>query len=1010
MKAIKLKLKNIGPFRDETVDFTELGDMFLVSGKTGSGKTTIFDAMTYALYGDLCGARRKAPGEFRSDFSGPEDESFVEFTFVINGRTWRVSRTLPLLYINRNGRESVRPAEAVLECFDSTESVFVPFNGKINETNAKIAGIIGLSCAEFTQIVLLPQGAFADFLSAGSKDRSITLSKLFPIESYSRIITVAREKGSEFSEQRRTIEAQIMAMASLDSQAAEKRLDDLKGDIKKLTDEKSTCSEALETLSVNLERTQVALNSALDRERLAEEKRQLELQKDGMTELQKRIAAASQARILNGYIRNTEAAESRVRNLEDSRKNAEKDLDSAEKEAADLESRSGQMADLQKSAVETEVRLKYLEEQCSGIRHLQQVHVLVSKAQTEKKRAESFLFDARSSYAALLLKIQSLVPGENSDNDETDILQSLLEQKQRCETDFVKAKNDAATVVAARKLAADIAAAEAAMAKIAEQKDAADRLIENTRYCLDDFRVQQKLQEQNNYACVLAVQLEEGKPCPVCGATEHPHPVLPLPETINVAEKIETQEKNLELAVQHKTDLENQFTAIQAACGQQKQHLSEFDVVCSCTVEQAQRAVLDAQDLLEKNEKLYQKAKLFISELKSRKTDMEKIADAYQEAGRKVTAAETELKTLESTGIADQTEDAVLEQIRVLTAEKTEAERQYNSYAERLKNARGRRSALQANLEALMANHRQALHECSEAEAELAQKLASSCFTDRDGAKKAFVIPEKLSEMETEFTEWSDALKRTDIKLESLKGSGDSAGLSLAVEQIKKDMELKRKDISSIDDRIQKAVVEHANLASEVSRKGELEKQRQDLEDKCAHYLKLADDLSGQNPRKIPFDAWILGIKFAEVVHYANPRFERISGGRYHFKIAPEASGGNGYRGLDLLVSDSYTGRDRNTATLSGGETFMASISLALALTDVVQNESGGIRLDSLFIDEGFGTLDGEALDKAVSILQDIRESRTVGVISHVESMRTVIHSCLEVDKGVNGSRIRIHD
>jgi DNA repair protein SbcC/Rad50 len=138
MKAIKLRLKNISPFRDETVDFTELGDMFLVSGKTGSGKTTIFDAMTYALYGDLCGARRKAPGEFRSDFSGPEDESFVEFTFIINGRTWHVRRTLPLTYTNRNGRESVRTAE----------SVFVTFNGKINETNTKIAGIIGLSCSE----------------------------------------------------------------------------------------------------------------------------------------------------------------------------------------------------------------------------------------------------------------------------------------------------------------------------------------------------------------------------------------------------------------------------------------------------------------------------------------------------------------------------------------------------------------------------------------------------------------------------------------------------------------------------------------------------------------------------------------------------------------------------------------------------------------------------------------------------------------------------------------------
>ena len=167
-------------------------------------------------------------------------------------------------------------------------------------------------------------------------------------------------------------------------------------------------------------------------------------------------------------------------------------------------------------------------------------------------------------------------------------------------------------------------------------------------------------------------------------------------------------------------------------------------------------------------------------------------------------------------------------------------------------------------------------------------------------------------------------------------------------------------------------------------------------------------DLSGKNPKNIPFDTWALGMYFEQIVQYANTRFNDISNGRYMFKIAEERQTGNGYKGLDLLVSDSFTGTDRDTATLSGGETFMASISLALALTDIIQNRNGGVRLDSLFIDEGFGTLDEETLDSAIGILANLQETKMVGIISHVESMRTAVQTQVEIIKTAEGSHIKI--
>ncbi|MFC2603326.1 MAG: SbcC/MukB-like Walker B domain-containing protein, partial [Treponema sp.] len=163
--------------------------------------------------------------------------------------------------------------------------------------------------------------------------------------------------------------------------------------------------------------------------------------------------------------------------------------------------------------------------------------------------------------------------------------------------------------------------------------------------------------------------------------------------------------------------------------------------------------------------------------------------------------------------------------------------------------------------------------------------------------------------------------------------------------------------------------------------------------------------ISGANPQRKPLDSWVLGTYLEEVIHAANIRFARISAGRYRF-ILKEDAGSRGYQGLELTIHDSHTGRERTTETLSGGEIFEASLSLALALTDVVQSRSGGIRLDSLFIDEGFGTLDGESLDNAIAVLDEVREHRMVGIISHVEALYGAIQSHVEIEKSNTVSKI----
>jgi exonuclease SbcC len=227
--------------------------------------------------------------------------------------------------------------------------------------------------------------------------------------------------------------------------------------------------------------------------------------------------------------------------------------------------------------------------------------------------------------------------------------------------------------------------------------------------------------------------------------------------------------------------------------------------------------------------------------------------------------------------------------------------------------------------------------------------------------------------------------------------------------QIEQNIENIKQRMSILNDRLQAVAAQKQSLADKASGLAKLEEQRRQLSQESQYYCKLADDLSGKNPLGLRFESWILGVYLEEVTIFASRRLERISDGRYRLllKTSP-GSGRQRYSGLDLEIFDAYTGKKRPCETLSGGETFLASLSLALALTDVVQSKSGGIQLDSLFIDEGFGSLDDAALEKALSILDEIRETRMIGLISHVGELESRISSRIEVIKSQNGSRISI--
>jgi len=276
-------------------------------------------------------------------------------------------------------------------------------------------------------------------------------------------------------------------------------------------------------------------------------------------------------------------------------------------------------------------------------------------------------------------------------------------------------------------------------------------------------------------------------------------------------------------------------------------------------------------------------------------------------------------------------------------------------------------------------------------------------------AQSALLSDEVQEKLERTVESYDDERRKITAVLENAPQTDTCASLTEQLGQLESELIRTKTELEQTGKKLQDVNTSYAALQSLISESAALEKERLELEQKAAPYKMLFNDLSGRNPKNIPFNSWALGIYFERIVEYANSRFFSISGGRFLFKLASDRNQGGGFKGLDLVVSDTFTGTDRDTATLSGGETFMASISLALALTDIVQSRNGGVHLDSLFIDEGFGSLDEETLDCAVTVLNNLQETKKVGIISHVESMKTAIPSQIEIIKTAEGSHITVH-
>lgn len=1018
MKPLFLTLVNVGPFRNEKIDFTALDDMFLVYGNTGAGKTTIFDAMTFALYGDLSGSRKKDALGFRSDFAGAEEDSFVEFTFELYHSVYRIRRTLPCVYITKNGSEKKRPSDVTLEkgsasLFDSASS-FSPVQGSLSELNAKILSIINLSITEFTQIVLLPQGAFAQFLHAGSQEKRAMLSKLFPIDEYLKIMEKVKSLSDEYQKKSELIEAQLAGLyESADLKTLQSDFKKIEKNLESLTEERKKLSSKIELNAASRQKIKGLLDDSLKAQKLQEKSAVLEGERNSIEEKNSKIQRAVEAEKLAVYIKRAQETSVKLEKSAKQKKDAELKLDGAQKVYKDLLSKKSDFESLKRSLEKKALELEKLYDERKKLLEFSDVKKAFDSSLKEKNEAERELQEKKDLLSSLEVELFSMIPQRKDEKTYADALQSLFMLSEQSRIAFEKAQKIASDADAASKLTADCNEKSNEIATLKKKIIESADLLEKASACLEDYKTQKDAQEKNNYALALVPRLKEGLPCPVCGSLEHPHPAIALKETLDIDDKIKTQGSLIDTLRREQNDFERDLSSKDATLIQYRQNLKKLQDIYETLPEKdcAKAALEEAKADCEKYQSLYKKSLPLGDKIKEKSQEISVFSEKIVSLSQKVAAAEGAKKTLEAQllqgGLALDAEKLIGKINAVQECIKNDR-KSVDDYDEKFRHSESDCASLLSSLTELKKILLDCEVEHKTAFDSLKQRLSDSSFTDSENALSFMMDNVEVERLKNEIEGWKGEMQSVRAQLETLKDVKPSAEIQSEMDALESEYSELHNQDSFLDEKINVATEEKVGLKKQLDRIQELEDERKEMAQNGLHYSKLCHDLDGHNPKKIPFDAWVLGMYFSEVVSYANVRFQRISGGRYRFKINPEAKGGNSLRGLDLLVSDSFTGKDRDTSTLSGGETFMASISLALALTDVVQAQSGGIRLDSLFIDEGFGSLDNESLDMAITILQSIQESRMVGIISHVEGLMQSIPSRLEVIKGSCGSHVRI--
>lgn len=889
MKPIYLKMSAFGPYAGVTeIDFTLLGDsgIYIITGDTGAGKTTIFDAITFALYGETSGSTREAP-MLRSDFADSDTKTYVELEFLFRNKLYKISRSPSYTRISQRTKKptSVSPS-AVMTYPDNTVKTGT------RDVTAAVTELLGLDRNQFMQIAMIAQGKFMELLLAGTDERGKIFRKIFNTDLFLRFQESLKKKSSE---------------AKSDYEAAQYNILRLAAGV--MCPKEHSLHEALTTFS-DINKIQDFLNSLsaiIKEDNEAEKIEQAELDKLE-TEIEAITVKIAEAEIANSRLEKIESIKNELNTLEgdyEKYKLLECAIDAEE-------------------AASNEIQPVYDE--------FRRINDLKTALENDIKSDSDSLKKIKASLEYTKTLLENLHEAEK------------LNTEIKAKTDLKKELNNISAelenISNGEKQLADL------QCKFTDAQNCFN--IENQEYS----RLEAAF--LRGQAGILSSRLKDGVPCPVCGSEHHPSPAPQSTDTPS-EEQLNNAKISLDASRENLHKLSNQAGIKKAETEASKKNaVSELSRVLKYDI-----TFDEAENLL--------------------KTSLSNVEHELQ----------TLCMQLENPDTGDMTIEAAEKEFE-----------KYRAEAERLN------AVLQKNKNSLI-NTEKELEAKSSSLDLLLKKHDIETYQDYIRLKKS---PDEIKRQREEINRYKINLEASREALKNLSESNSNSEYTdiLSYKEKKQSLAKTQKEINNSLKILYSRAKNNKTIKSQLAKRlNELSA----LENKYALLRRLSMTANGElkGKRKLAFEQYIQISYFNRILIEANKRFSLMTSGRYALIRRENASDLRSQTGLELDVFDNYTGKARSVKSLSGGESFKASLSLALGLSDIIQRYSGGIKLDTMFVDEGFGGLDSDSLEQAISILNSLADgNRTVGIISHISELKERIDKKIIVVKGRHGSSIKI--
>ena len=1011
MRPLRLSMKAFGPFADEQVlDFSVLGaeKLFLIWGPTGAGKTSLMDAMCFALFGESSGGLRDAT-QLRSHMAADDVATSVVFEFGVGAERYRISRSPAQERPSKKGDKMVSDGHhAELHRINADGSEEKVLASQASKVTAEVERLLGFSAAQFRQVVVLPQGRFQDFLFAADKDREKILEILFKTDFYRRVEEKLKEAAKKLKDayegSRKTVTDILKPYGVIDRAGLEAVLESARQEER---DADGACG-----------RTQAELASA----RIAlEAGRQVEkgfVERDAAETAFKGVEAARKANEKNAQdLERARAAQPLVpaREARDAAQEEAVDARNALKSAQDAltEARTGAQK-AAKTLKEEEGRESTRKEVARKVAECERLLALIGEL--EQSREETAR--AKKEYEAAVRAIETLVEARQALSKSVDSTREELkelelkgrevEAKTLLEKQLRKALADQSKC---EELAVKLAQAEIELSQAEQRANRAAGELEKIRLLTESTEKAWR----EGQAARLAAALKDGHSCPVCGSKEHPEPARGGAAVPSDSELDKFREQ-LRSTQEHYENLRKQLHAAERAHDSSSEALKGQKAALGDFVAQTAASLKRSHEAAERELKDAKEAEGGIKahEARGKKlaAELAEVEKAHKESEHALGRLRDALKTAEA-GLMQReggfpkglTDRSSLKQ--ALNEAKIKDEELKSAHERAGKDDREAQKAVAAAEHAgdtARSNVRRAEIKAEEAKAKYQSHLSAAGFGDEMEHSRATRAPAEMKRLDVSVLEWQASHHKAEDRFERAKGA--VAGQERApIEALTKAFKAAETAQEQANDRRGRArqKIKGCQDAAEIVAKAESEGESAEKEYKVVGSVAAA--AAGDNERGMSFNRFVLGARLDEVLSQASARLTVMSRGRYRLSRAEKREDGRAAGGLELTVSDEYTGKDRPVKTLSGGESFLAALALALGLSDVVQSSAGGLRLECMVVDEGFGTLDPEALDAAVHALEELQQGgRLVGVISHVPELKERIPVRLEVVPSRTGS------